>query len=745
MPLKNYNPIAAALIIVAATALVIGYCFFNPEYATSTLIVYIATMICATIILSVAGWIYKKANNSLDEDDITKVIEDLNTEMIIWADDFSYVYINKKLRSLLGIDENDSNKKAGIWKAFGINAPDTTALDKIAVNHSYESSFRDPNGALISIAWSTSLIRKKKKNTVYLSTGFNLTELKKMKVNLASANDFFNSSMELAEIGVIMSSDRKNYRASREMMRMLGLKSSNININEFRSLIHPNDRIQFDGAIKSADSSEIKMLEVRMKSADGSYRWYSYRFKFIPGTGNTLPLFGGAIIDITQEHEKDFLIERLAYIDEVTEIANRNKLLDSGQEIYDSCKVLGYSFWIIVLDIDRFHIINDACGYNNGNYVLRNFAHILYKFVTPGGLAARISGDNFALLLRDYGDDDMPIRTVKSIQDEFSKLAVDNLASINLSCSAGYSKMPEDGESFLDVMEHAEFALKSNTEAQGSICAYESSMHDSIIGNTELEKSLALAIKNNELHLFYQPKIDLSTGKIMGVEALIRWIKPDGTIITPDVFVPIAESSHLIGKISEFVLNEGCRQNKLWQKMGYPNIVMSINFASSDFYQTDLKDKVFEALARSGLNAQWLEVELTETLALSDINYAVSQMNKLRELGVKLAMDDFGTGYSSLSYLQILPITLLKLDRSFITDIEHDNIAYEIVSAVIRIAKSKKIETIAEGIENNVQESILRMAGCDYAQGYLYGKPMPPEKIQEFFEINAKSTQFGKS
>ena len=168
--------------------------------------------------------------------------------------------------------------------------------------------------------------------------------------------------------------------------------------------------------------------------------------------------------------------------------------------------------------------------------------------------------------------------------------------------------------------------------------------------------------------------------------------------------------------------------------MGYPNIVMSINFASSDFYQTDLKEKVFEALARAGLEAKWLEVELTETLALSDVDFAVSQMNKLRDLGVKLAMDDFGTGYSSLSYLQILPITLLKLDRSFITDIEHDNIAFEIVSSVIRIAKSKKIETIAEGIENSNQETILRKAGCNYAQGYLYGKPMPPQEIQKLFD-----------
>ncbi|MBQ6250738.1 EAL domain-containing protein [Ruminococcus sp.] len=735
---RHFNPLAAALIIVAASSLVIGYCIMRPQYATETLIIYLCTIVCATLILALSTYIYKSKRTSIDEKDITKIIEDLNTEMIIWSDNFSYVFINKKLRDLLGITADRSDKKEAVWTAFGINTPDESALMKIAGSNSYESSFRNPKGTLVSIAWSTSPVKKLRKQSVYLSTGFNLTELKKMRVNLASANDFFHSSMELAEIGLIMSTDRKIFRASPELMRMLGLKTGTININEFRSLVHPNDRIQFDGAVRSEDLSEIKNIEIRLRSADGSYRWYSYRFKSIAGTDNTLPLFGGAVIDVTQEHEKDVLIERLAYIDEVTDIANRNKLVGTGQEIYDSCKVLGYSFWMIVLDIDRFHIINDTIGYNNGNYVLKNFAHILYKFVTPGGLAARISGDNFALLLRDYGDDEMPTRTVKSIQEEFSKLAVEELASISLTCSAGYSKMPEDGNSFLDVMEHAEFALKSSDGTQGSVCGYEPSMHDSIIGNTELEKSLALAIDNNELQLFYQPKIDLGTGKIMGVEALIRWIKPDGTIVRPDDFVPIAESSHLIGRISEFVLNEGCRQNKLWQKMGYPSIVMSINFASSDFYQTDLKDKVFEALARSGLDPQWLEVELTETLALSDIDFAVDQMNKLRDLGVKLAMDDFGTGYSSLSYLQILPITLLKLDRSFITDIEHDNIAYEIVSAVIRIAKSKKIETIAEGIENNVQESILRMAGCDYAQGYLYGKPMPPEKIQEYFDMNEK-------
>lgn len=705
----------------------------------ATMLIYISTIIFMSLILSIISWLYKKNRSSVDDTDIAEIVENLNSEMIVWTDDFSFVHINKILRELLGINDNNYDGKAAVMKAFAVDKSGVTSesekFEKIIGNSSYKSRFTKQDGTVVTIAWSTSNVKTRKKNTLYLSTGFNLTEIKKMKSSLASANDFFNASMELAEIGIIMSTDRKNFRASPETIRMLGLKSSYISANEFRSLIDRNNRIQFDSAIKSRDCNEITNVKLRILSADGSFHWYSYRYKSIAGTDNTLPLFGGALIDITQDHEKDELIERLAYEDEVTKIANRNKLLDAGQGIYDCSKLLNYSYWIIIFDIDRFHIINDTCGYENGNHILRNFADILYRFVTRGGFAARISGDNFAIILRDYGDNELPIRTARSIQEEFAKLAVDEFSSISLSCSAGYSKIPEDGQSFLDVMEHAEFALKSGTGSKNSVCGYEPSMHDSIIGTNELEKALALAIDNDELQLYYQPKINLATGKIMGVEALIRWIKPDGTIIPPDKFVPIAESSHLISKISEFVLNEGCRQNKLWQKMGYPNIVMSINFASSDFYQTDLKDKVFEALAKSSLEPQWLEVELTETLAMHDIDFAVSQMNRLRELGVKLAMDDFGTGYSSLSYLQVLPITLLKLDRSFITDIERNNIAFEIVSAVIRIAKSKKIETIAEGIENTTQEEILRMAGCDYAQGYLYGKPMPPERLEELFDM----------
>ncbi|MBP0961332.1 MAG: EAL domain-containing protein, partial [Oscillospiraceae bacterium] len=292
-------------------------------------------------------------------------------------------------------------------------------------------------------------------------------------------------------------------------------------------------------------------------------------------------------------------------------------------------------------------------------------------------------------------------------------------------------RMPADGEDFITVFERAEFAL-STGEKKRSLVMFDTRVHDSILNTAALEKSLAEAIESGELALFYQPKISVKTRKVMGVEALIRWIKPDGTIIAPKYFVPIAENSHLITKIGEYVMDEACRQNKIWQNMGLPPIVMSINLTSEDFYQKDVKQFIQEKLMETGLDPEWLEIELTESLAMKDIDFAVSQMQELRDIGLKLAMDDFGTGYSSLSYIQKMPITLLKLDKSFITLIEDDNVAREIVSAIIKIAKSKRINTIAEGVETEGQLKILEELGCDFIQGFLFEKPMCADELTDY-------------
>ena len=341
--MKINSPFTATLIITAATALVIAYTRIFPDMAIAVIVTYISTIIFLTLILSISAWLYKKHKSSVDAGDIASISENLNTEMIIWTDDFSAVYMNRHMRELLGIQETNFDHKAEIMRAFGINSLESENINKIIDNNSYEARFTNANHSVTTIAWSTSLIKRKKNLSLYLSTGFNLTEIKKMRLNLANTNDLFNYSMKLAEIGIIISNDMVNYIASSETVRMLGLKGSNISIKSLRSLIHPNDRLQFDSAIKSAgtdDSNEVKSIELRIKSADGFYHWYSYRYKPMNHSGSKLPMFSGALIDSTKEHEKDLIIERLAYIDEVTEIANRNKLMDIGQETYEQCRLL---------------------------------------------------------------------------------------------------------------------------------------------------------------------------------------------------------------------------------------------------------------------------------------------------------------------------------------------------------------------------------------------------------------------
>lgn len=742
--MKHKQIFASVSIMAAATLLVLIYSWIRREDAAIVISIYFITVMIMLVISAISNAIYRKYNPTIDIMEFSDITENLNTEFVLWTNDCSAVFMNKKLRDELGINSLNFDNKAMIKKIFGIENADMSDLDTFINNETGESHIIIDDENEMYIAWSTSLIKKTKDACLYMSTGFNFTELKKTQRELEKSNQRYDLSMELSEIGVILSRNDKTFHMSNEFMRMLGRDNPVISFGELKMLIHPNDRNAYASYISANYASEnynsdITNLELQIKSYDNTYHWYSMRLKTVAAReDDSMPVISGAVIDMTSEREKDIMIERLAFTDEVTEIANRNKLTKIGQENYNCCKELGCSYWVMVLDIDKFHIINDTCGYSSGNKVLKSFASTLYKYVSLGGLVARISGDNFAMIFRDYGDNDLPRKTAEQIQRDFQKLAVDEFSLQSLSCSVGYSKMPSDGSNFMEVLEHAEFALKSSDGSRNSICAYESHMRDEIIDNTELEKSLADAIDNNELKLFYQPKIDLKTGAIMGVEALIRWIKPDGTVVSPNVFVPVAEKSHLIGKISDFVLQEGCRQNVMWQKMGYPEIVMSINFTSDDFYQKNVREHIFEALVKSGLDPKWLEVELTERLALHDVDYAVSQMNQIREIGVKLAMDDFGTGYSSLSYIQILPITLLKLDRSFIIDIETDPIAFEIVNAVIRIAKSKKIETIAEGIETPNQAKILRELGCNFGQGYLYGKPMPPEQLEEFFEKNSK-------
>lgn len=750
---KKYNFLLVELFVIICSLVVIVYAWLNKDVAFVIFVTYLLVVLISATVVTVYTLFSRKKEIELSKNQINSVINIINANVIIWRSDFSQIIPNQMVKDMLGISDKSSNIdcKQILERLFTSEVFTKDGISRMLQNKGDEFYITKADGSQCITAWNTSILLKSKKYCYLASIGFDLTEMKKMQTklsetaqNLAESESRYSLSMELSEIGIFLAEkDGDSYYISNELKKMLNLDKNTIAPNDFRKKIYKRDQSIFDiyvgGLIKAGGNTKTHNIDIRLLSNDNKYHWYLHRYKSII-MPNGKSMIGGAFMDITKDKEKDELIERLAYVDEITQIDNRNKLMVTGDELYKCSKELGYSYWVIVLDIDKFHIINDIRGYNTGNVLLKDFAHLICKHTHMSGLVARISGDNFALIIRDYGDPNLPRTVIETIQLDLANLTRTKFATKEFSCSSGYALMPRDAKSFAGVLDCAEFALSSAKDKESSIIAYTKAMHDEIININRVEKELADAIENNELALYYQPKIDIKSGKIMGVEALIRWIKPDGTVIPPYRFVPIAEkNSKLITKIGDFVLAEACRQNKQWQDMGYPNIIMSINLTSEDFYKKDIKKCITDVLEKTKLDAQWLEVELTESLAMKDIDGAIEQMKQLREIGIRLAMDDFGTGYSSLSYIKILPVTLIKLDRSFIIDLETDEIARLIVSAIIDIAKCKNIETIAEGMENPKQVEILRKAGCDFAQGYLYGKPMPPEKLQEFIEENMKN------
>jgi len=745
--MKKITALFFALFYGLITLLTIVLAVLFKEYCFGIVAGYFVFMAVAVWLNIILYQQMKKRKLDMHKEIVTSIFDKMEIMAVLWYEDFSQIFANSTLAHSTGFSIEELKNKAVLEKILPDEAFSKNGARTLISKKDVHKIVYNADGTQTEIIWNTSLIEGFEGKPVYISVGVDFSKTADMEKKICEfSNDLaetqrrYSLSMELSEIGLILRRGGSNrVFVSQQFKNMLGIDGADVMyVDELKEKIHPSDRVLFENYCEidaaSADSHKIHDIDLRILSADGTYHWYSFRYKVSRDDINGDINIGGAIIDITKEKEKDSLIEKMAYIDEVTQIYNRNRFMMIGQETLECSLDLNLSYWVIVLDIDQFHIINDTCGYENGNNLLKDMAITILKNLTLGGFGARIGGDNFALIVKDDGDEELPVKIIKNIQDDLSKLASGIYANQTISCSAGYCKMPDGSDNFAKVLDHAEFALSFADDSRGTITRYDLKMHDAIIAGNNLEKELALALDNKELVLYYQPKINLSNGEIIGMEALIRWIKPDGTVVPPGAFIPVAESSKLITKISDFVMYEACRQNKEWQDEGLPKLTVSINLTSVDFYQTDIKETIHRVLEETGLEPKYLEIELTESLALKDIEQAIHQMKELKELGVKLSMDDFGTGYSSLSYIQVLPITLLKLDRSFIMYLEEDEVSREIVSAVIKIAKSKKIETIAEGIETVGQAEILKRSGCDLAQGYFFGRPMPAKDFKEFLK-----------
>lgn len=424
-------------------------------------------------------------------------------------------------------------------------------------------------------------------------------------------------------------------------------------------------------------------------------------------------------------------IHFMANHDALTGLPNRALLEDRlSQAILYAQR---YDRWVTVLfiDLDNFKLVNDTLGHNAGDELLKTVAARMVECVRATDTVVRLGGDEFVIVLSDPpGNIDLISEAVQRIRVAIAEPIELGNHRLGATASIGIANYPKDGANPNTLLANADAALYRAKEFgrdnfQFYAPEFNTRAHEKLVLREEMRNALA----HSEFKLLYQPQVDLRTGRVFAVEALLRWEHPTRGAVPPTVFIPTAEETGLIVPIGDWVLHEACRQNKAWQDAGLPPLTVCVNVSARQFRERNLIDRVVNALNDSGLEARYLELEVTESLIMQDVDLAVATMNTLQDLGVQISIDDFGTGYSSLSALKTFPVARLKIDKSFINDLAADESDQAVASAVITLGQNLHLRVIAEGVETDDQVAFLRKNNCDEMQGYHFSKPISPEAI----------------
>ena len=449
--------------------------------------------------------------------------------------------------------------------------------------------------------------------------------------------------------------------------------------------------------------------------------------------------------DISQEKQREAQLEFLAHRDALTGLSNRAWFVQELERSVETAAQSDEQLAVILLNLDRFKDVNDSYGHAVGDEVLRHIARQVQSALRPGDLIARMAGDEIVVLARQlpgvHDASDIAERLIHAAAQPWK--SPDGFAVV-VSVSAGICCYPQHAKTAALLVQGAHAAVYGAKEGKGGSnlwCFFNEDMTHAARERIALESRLRHALAQGHLQLFYQPQIDIASGNLVGCEALIRWFDPVEGMISPARFIPVAETSGLIGPLGEWVLEEACRQAQAWSQQGLPAISMAVNVSLHQFLLTDIVGCTRKALARSGLAAERLELEITESALAARPDEALTVLRNLKELGLRLAIDDFGTGYSSLAHLKRFPIDLLKIDQGFIRDIPHSADDMAISHAVIAMGQSMGMEVLAEGVETAAQLEFLRQHGCNFYQGYFCSKPIPAADFTLLLEGEAQRLQ----
>ncbi|WP_312437140.1 EAL domain-containing protein [Janthinobacterium sp.] len=482
-------------------------------------------------------------------------------------------------------------------------------------------------------------------------------------------------------------------------------------------------------------------LEYAMADRDGKLRWFSINGEPLFSELGDFKGYRGTGSEITERKLAEQQIQHIAHHDVLTGLPNRALLRDRLAQAMALARRKGRALWVLLIDLDRFKFVNDSLGHKAGDLLLKTIAARLQSSLRESDTVARLSGDEFVAILCEQPDEVLGIGVVQRVMDAVAQPVMLDGKEFFVTCSIGVAvydmtQFDAPGDVTLNgetqnLIEQADIAMYSaKKQGRNNIKFYTKAMNQATLERLRIETALRNALERGQFVLHYQPQLDLESGRIVGVEALLRWRHPELGMVAPSRFIALAEDTGLIVPIGAWVMRTACAQMQAWHAAGLGPLRLAVNLSARQFNEPNLVASIADVLAQTGLAPGCLELELTESLFMHDVALAVSQLHDMKALGVQLSIDDFGTGYSSFAYLRTFPIDVLKIDRSFVGDVASDADDAAIVVSIIALAHNLKLRVVAEGVETAEQLDYLRRNGCDEAQGYYFSHPLPAQEVE---------------
>lgn len=494
--------------------------------------------------------------------------------------------------------------------------------------------------------------------------------------------------------------------------------------------IHKDDYFRFLKIVLNAINSKTESFKcnIRVLKNNDMNRWIEFFGKISYDENGSLSHLAGSVNDITSSYIYQERIKTLAYYDSLTGLHNRTSMKEQVNIILKTEKEIRAA--LIFLDMDDFKFINDSFGHSFGDNVICEMAKRVSK-ISEDYLVGRFSGDELAIFITDYGNVDNLISYIEILSKTLSISYNDDEITYSVSASIGVSLAPQHGEDFESLMKSADIAMnEAKAAGKNRYLIFNEIMHNIFQERIELEKDLRRAIvTNTELSLFLQPQFDIATGELHGFEALVRWNNKIRGYVSPSIFIPMAEETRLIVPLGRWILSESCITLKKLQDNGYGHLKISVNLSAVQLLDDSLIDNVKEILFQTRVNTKKLELEITETALMESFETNIKKIYELKEMGMPISLDDFGTGYSSLTYMKMLPMSTIKIDKSFIDNISNSDVDRQITQKIIELSHILDFKTIAEGIETMDQLKVVKDIGCDIIQGYLGGRPVKKEEV----------------